>query len=117
MGIGGFLASQSERDHYRYLQHQTAQRVQRSCAGEMEREVVGILGPLGVDDKTCHAVAQSLREVEGENGFPASETSTDEENAKLRWSKEVGLTAFLLKFGQGMGGGPPFLCYFFCSLY
>ena len=102
MGIGGFLASQAERDHYRYLQHHTAQRVHHSCAGEMEREVTEVLAPIGVDEKTCQAVAQSLREVEGEDGF-LSDTSTDDENAKLRWSKEVGLTAFLLKFGQGMG--------------
>jgi vacuolar iron transporter family protein len=39
MGIGGFLASQAERDHYRCLRTQTAARVLRSCAGEMEREV------------------------------------------------------------------------------
>jgi hypothetical protein len=108
MGIGGFLASQAERDHYRYLRHHTAERVYHSCAGEMEREVAEVLGPVGVDEKTCHAVAQSLREVEGEDGFLSSETSTDEENAKLRWSKEVGLTAFLLKFGQGMGKPGPF---------
>lgn len=109
MGIGGFLASQAERDHYRYLRHHTAQRVYHSCAGEMEREVTEVLGPVGVDEKTCQAVAQSLREVEGEDGFLSSETSTDEENAKLRWNKEVGLTAFLLKFGQGMGK-PGVLC-------
>lgn len=75
----------------------------------MEREVTEVLGPVGVDEKTCQAVAQSLREVEGEDGFLSSETSTDEENAKLRWNKEVGLTAFLLKFGQGMGK-PGVLC-------
>ena len=40
MGIGGFLASQAERDHYRYQRKVTAARVYRSCDGEMEREVV-----------------------------------------------------------------------------
>jgi hypothetical protein len=78
----------------------------------MEREVVGILGPLGVDEKTCHAVAHSLREVESEGSSTSSETSADEENAKLRWSRQVGLTAFLLKFGQGMSGELAFLYYF-----
>ncbi|KAF8153277.1 VIT family-domain-containing protein [Crassisporium funariophilum] len=104
MGIGGFLASQSERDHYRYLRHHTAQRVIRSCAGEMEREVSAVLGPVGVDDKTCRAVAQSLREVEEEqgSGFLSGGRGTDAESASLRWSNEVGLTAFLLKFGQGL---------------
>ncbi|KDR77360.1 hypothetical protein GALMADRAFT_120583 [Galerina marginata CBS 339.88] len=105
MGIGGFLASQAERDHYRYQRHQTAQRVHHSCAGEMEREVSEVLGPVGVDDKTCHAVAKCLREVEGDDMDSAyfnGGAVADPENAKLRWSKEIGLTAFLLKFGQGL---------------
>lgn len=106
MGIGGFLASQAERDHYRYLQKQTALRVKRSCAGEMEREVAEVLGPVGVDDKACRAVAQCLREVEvnehGDGSLPSSSAS-DTENPGLKWSKDVGLTAFLLRFGQGLG--------------
>ncbi|KAG6817023.1 hypothetical protein H0H87_000645 [Tephrocybe sp. NHM501043] len=99
MGIGGFLASQSERDHYRYLRNQTAARVVRSCDGEMEREVAEVLVPVGVDEKTCRSVAQCLREVEMQahaGGHPR-----DEETA-LRWSGDVGITAFLLKFGLGM---------------
>lgn len=101
MGIGGFLASQAERDHYRYLQHHTAKRVHHICAGEMEREVTEVLGPVGVDEETCRAVAQSLWSAEeAGDGF---EMPADEENAKLISKKEVGLTAFLLKLGQGMG--------------
>lgn len=107
MGIGGFLASQSERDHYRYLRAQTAQRVKISCAGEMEREVQEVLGPIGVDEKTCRTVAQCLREVEEEGSFGESRASTSSSDAEsansLRWAKDVGLTAFLLKFGQGLG--------------
>lgn len=106
MGIGGFLASQAERDHYRYLRQHTAQRVIKSCAGEMEREVLEVLGPVGVNDKTCRAVAQCLREVEvdsQENGILSTGGGTDLENARLKWSQDVGLTAFLLKFGQGLG--------------
>ncbi|EAU84122.1 membrane fraction protein [Coprinopsis cinerea okayama7 len=106
MGIGGFLASQSERDHYRYLRSQTAIRVKRSCSGEMEREVSEVLGPIGVDEKTCRSVARCLREVEIEesaNGeYPASSSSSSDLETSLRWSKDVGLTAFLLKFGQGL---------------
>ncbi|GLB40003.1 putative VIT family protein [Lyophyllum shimeji] len=113
MGIGGFLASQSERDHYRYLRQQTAARVLRSCDGEMEREVADVLGPVGVDDKTCRAVALCLKEVEeagrrngDANGHGDGDANghapPDEETASLRWSKDVGITAFLLKFGQGM---------------
>ncbi|KAF9012011.1 VIT family-domain-containing protein [Cyathus striatus] len=103
MGIGGFLASQAERDHYRYLKQQTSARVKRSCSGEMEREVAEVLGPVGVDDKTCREVARCLRNVEDDqqsNG--ALRGVGDEEGAGLRWSDEVGLTAFLLKFGQGL---------------
>ncbi|PPQ83396.1 hypothetical protein CVT25_003843 [Psilocybe cyanescens] len=105
MGIGGFLASQSERDHYRYLQHHTAERVRHSCAGEMEREVTEVLGPIGVDDKTCYAVARCLRDAEGDDlgqSYLTGGAGVDVENSKLRWSKDVGLTAFLLKFGQGL---------------
>lgn len=105
MGIGGFLASQSERDHYRYLRGQTAKRVRQSCAGEMEREVHEVLGPIGVDEKTCRTVAQCLREVEVEEfgSLPSSSSMSDTETGNsLRWAKEVGLTAFLLKFGLGL---------------
>ncbi|KAF8627155.1 hypothetical protein AX17_006371 [Amanita inopinata Kibby_2008] len=138
MGIGGFLASQAERDHYRYLRRQTATRVARSCAGEMEREVAEVLEPVGVDDKTCRAVAQCLRNVELNDGATGDGYSiaNDVENVSLRWSNEVGLTAFLLKFGQGLeeiptrrlyasaftigmgylfGGFIPLLPYFFIS--
>jgi vacuolar iron transporter family protein len=104
MGIGGFLASQSERDHYRYLRQQTASRVDQSCAGEMDREVAEILSPLGVSDKACNVVAQSLREAEedyDERFVPSA--NGDAEAASLRWRRDVGLTAFLLKFGKGMG--------------
>ncbi|GLB40002.1 putative VIT family protein [Lyophyllum shimeji] len=114
MGIGGFLASQAERDRYRYLRQETAARVMRSCDGELEREVADVLGPVGVDDKTCRAVALCLREVEeagrrnGDanghgDGDGNGHAPPDDETASLRWSKDVGITAFLLKFGQGMG--------------
>ncbi|KIK52129.1 hypothetical protein GYMLUDRAFT_50080 [Collybiopsis luxurians FD-317 M1] len=99
MGIGGFLASQAERDHFRFLRKQTSARVSVSCAGEMEREVEEILGPLGVDEKACRVVAESLRKAGSEtaDAYPSSA-----EDLRLRWSNDVGLTAFLLKFGEGM---------------
>ncbi|KAJ3556434.1 hypothetical protein NP233_g11978 [Leucocoprinus birnbaumii] len=116
MGIGGFLASQAERDHYRYLHKQTAIRVKRSCAGEMEREVAEVLGPVGVNDKICRSVAQCLREVEVDSGagyeeYATASTSSDAENQSLKWSNEVGLTAFLLKFGQGLEEVPTMRLY------
>ncbi|KAH9854540.1 DUF125-domain-containing protein [Lenzites betulinus] len=105
MGIGGFLATQAERDHYRYLRKVTSARVVRSCDGEMEREVHAVLGPVGVNEKVSRQVASCLRDVEFSMG-PADEgtdaTLTAEEGGELRWAKEVGLTAFLLKFGEGL---------------
>ncbi|KZS99801.1 membrane fraction protein [Laetiporus sulphureus 93-53] len=113
MGIGGFLASQAERDHYRYLRKQTRARVLRSCEGEMEREVYTVLGPVGVDEKTSRAVAQCLMNVEvdssgeGLSRSPsgsdtASRSSASDSESGLRWSQNVGMSAFLLKFGEGM---------------
>jgi len=104
MGIGGFLASQAERDHFQFQERSTAARVQRSCSGEMEREVHAVLGPIGVDEKLSVAVAKCLRDVEvSSGGVGANGRSGDaEEGATLRWSKDVGLTPFLLKFGEGL---------------
>lgn len=105
MGIGGFLASQAERDHYRYLRKVTSARVLRSCDGEMEREVFGVLGPVGVDAKTSKMVAKSLRDVEVDSsgeGTRSGSSSSSEEDGGLKWSDSVGLSAFLLKFGEGL---------------
>ncbi|KAI0686409.1 VIT family-domain-containing protein [Cerioporus squamosus] len=113
MGIGGFLASQAERDHYRYQQKVTAARVLRSCDGEMEREVHAVLGPVGVDEKVSRQVAANLRDVEfsthgdGPSQLTRASTASDatltmEEGITLRWAQNVGLTAFLLKFGEGI---------------
>lgn len=108
MGIGGFLASQAERDHYRYLRKTTAARVLRSCDGEMEREVHAVLGPVGVDEKVSRMVAQCLREVEMSSGGEGSSSTAGEgeEEAGLKWGNTVGLSAFLLKFGEGLDEVP-----------
>ncbi|KAI6119870.1 VIT family-domain-containing protein [Pisolithus croceorrhizus] len=98
MGIGGFLASQAERDHHRFLKRHISARVQRNCDGEMEREVYAILGPVGVDEHTSQAVTRSLLAAEREG----TEGPVDEERQQLRWKDDVGLTAFLLKFGEGL---------------
>lgn len=106
MGIGGFLGSQAERDYYRYQRSTLSQRVQNSCDGELEREVSELLGPVGVDEQTCRAVANCLRNVELRDGDPGCYNATfqnDAESANLRWNDTVGLTAFLLKFGHGLG--------------
>lgn len=104
------MASQSERDHFRYLRKQTNARVLRCCSGEMEREVHAVLGPVGVDEKLSRQVAQNLLKVEvdehghghGFNGRSESSVNDAESNG-LRWSKDVGISAFLLKFGEGLG--------------
>lgn len=124
------VASQAERDHFRYLRTQTRLRVQRSCAGEMEREVHAVLGPVGVDEKLSRQVADSLLALEDEQaleeyrhreanpsirtessseswlskiGLKSGGVSKGDDESGLRWSEDVGLTAFLLKFGEGMG--------------
>lgn len=102
MGIGGFLASSAERDHYHFMRRHTSARVQRSCVGEMEREVCAVLGPVGVDEQTCKAVTKCLRDVEYDPEVNANGSSSDEEAQLLRWKNQVGLTPFLLKFGEGM---------------
>jgi VIT1/CCC1 family predicted Fe2+/Mn2+ transporter len=102
MGIGGFLASQAERDHYRYLRRTTTSRVLRSCDGEMQREVHAILGPLGVKQELSTLVANALLQVEEDTHGVGGDGHASEEESGLRWSKEVGLSAFLLKFGEGL---------------
>lgn len=98
MGLGGFLASQAELDHFHYLRKQTHARVLRSCDGEMEREVHAILGPLGIKETLSRLVAEDLREVEDDAclAIEASEATGKYEDPN------IGLTAFLLKFGEGM---------------
>ncbi|OAV99091.1 hypothetical protein PTTG_02380 [Puccinia triticina 1-1 BBBD Race 1] len=126
MGIGGYLASEAERDHFKYLQKTTKDRVTRSCSGEMEREVHEVLGPIGLDESISRTVASALLRVESEanestdgTADPVEESTAhwilrclgrqpkfpkqiDEANHQLRWAKDVGITAFLLKFGEGL---------------
>ncbi|OCF74345.1 membrane fraction protein [Kwoniella mangroviensis CBS 8886] len=135
MGLGGYLASQAELDHFHYLRRQTQARVLRSCSGEMEREVHSILGPLGVKEPLSRLIAEDLRIVEDDlygpqNGttgnegiMPASQVEPisqisikkwgsifnwgkkdvqEEEGGESKVDEDMGLTAFLLKFGEGL---------------
>ncbi|KAI6038588.1 VIT family-domain-containing protein [Pisolithus marmoratus] len=72
MGIGGFLASQAERDHYQFLKRRISARVQRSCDDEIEREVYAILGPAGIDKHIAQAVTSCLRRGKMIPGSPRS---------------------------------------------
>jgi len=103
MGIGGFLASQAERDYYRYQRKSTAARVKRSCDGEIQREVAQVLGPVGVDENICSSVAKCLLDLELESeGHGSDSRPSSIEDGGLKWSKDVGVTAFLIKFGEGL---------------
>ena len=107
MGIGGFLASQAERDHYRYLRRTTQARVKRLCGSEVERKVHAILGPVGVDQNVSEQVARGLLEVEAavdeSNLNSQASALTDAEHGLKMSESSRGVTEFLLKFGEGLG--------------
>ena len=123
------VASQAELDHFHYLRKQTQARVLRSCVGEMEREIHAILGPLGVKETLSRLIANDLRAVEDKSwggqvddseGIMAAPArgiqeekrrgclgrrrrEAEEENGGIKGNADMGLTAFLLKFGEGLG--------------
>lgn len=68
MGIGSFLAAQADRNQYLYYMRTTQERVERSCMGEMEREVHEVLEPTGIDKKVSAAVAGALYRAERDAG-------------------------------------------------
>ncbi len=99
------MATQAERDQYLYLRSQTSSRILQSCAGEIEREVDDILGPLGIPEELSRKVAEALRKEEIEfSPLARQDRHSDEEDSSLnlRWSEEVGLTPFLLRLGKGI---------------
>ncbi|TIC32507.1 DUF125-domain-containing protein [Wallemia mellicola] len=117
MGLGGYLAAEAEMNHFKYLRRVTRQRVARSCAGEMEREVHDVLGSVGLSEEISNEVTTSLTKLEPP--APAQAPSSflrsliekfakkptqlhTPEEGDLRWSDEFGLTAFLLKYGEGV---------------
>lgn len=106
MGIGGFLASQAERDYYHFKKRQTSSRIHHTCTGETEREVFSILGPVGVDERTAQAVARCLRHAEGGAVDVGSTSRTagpgDEEKQQIKAKEDVGVTSFVLRFGLGL---------------
>ena len=101
--------------------------MKRSCMGEIEREVSEVLGTVGLDQSACRKVAYSLSKVEEvqrqeestQPGFgksladavarrpwkawSANTSLSDTEKAGSSRSSQggdVGLTAFLLRFGE-----------------
>ena len=116
------MASQAERDHFYYLSRHTRDRVQRSCAGEMEREVHAVLGPFGVNENISRQLADDLLLLEHQQAAEIGEyartcqeitsrkkswwrvgSSKHDTESGSKWNEEVGLTAFLIKLGEGMG--------------
>lgn len=105
------VATQAERDSYKFLEQQTRTRVAQSCAGELEREVNEILGPIGVPADLSRQVANALLNEEatdggGEETSHASGAERGLENgtadSHLKFESTIGLTPFLLQFGQGV---------------
>lgn len=73
----------------------------------MEKEVFAILGPVGVDEHAARAVAKCLWDIERgatdtENTGTTTSIGDEEKQTTGKW-KDVGLTSFLLKFGQRLG--------------
>ncbi|KAF5330073.1 hypothetical protein D9758_015984 [Tetrapyrgos nigripes] len=112
VGIGEFLASQAEHDHYQYLQNQTAAWVIRSCAGEMEREVEEVWGLWAL----VKGPVELLRRWGG-GCDSGTETEDEKTGGGLRW-KEVPtsrlyISAFTIGLGYLIGGLIPLFTYFF----
>lgn len=81
----------------------------------MEREVHAVLGAVGVEESLSRVVAESLLRVEAEQA-EAGDWEDDSSDSKwwkfgrdkkavdgLKWSKDIGVTGFLMKFGEGLG--------------
>lgn len=101
MGIGGFFASQADRDQFLYILKNTRERLRTSCTSELRREAHAILAPVGIEPKVSSAVADSLLRVERETVF-----TVPSRNFKGYMTGQVGndpgLSTFLVRFGEGM---------------
>ncbi|KNE92821.1 hypothetical protein PSTG_13803 [Puccinia striiformis f. sp. tritici PST-78] len=139
MGVGGYLASEADRDQFRYRQRLVRKRVAQSCSTGMDRQVQDILQPFGISHGVCGMVSNDLLKFEylrttsaGQEKTPSSwkksalvstflrifsrnapdydaisqEKIMEEETVRLRGfeseSLGLGMTEFLLKFGEGV---------------
>jgi VIT1/CCC1 family predicted Fe2+/Mn2+ transporter len=104
MGVGGLLSAQAEVQHYRFQSRATSERVRRSCSGEMEREVIEILGPYGVPAELASQVAARLQRVEADEcGTPVGELPPPAAAAVRSdglTGPSRGLTPFILRLGE-----------------
>lgn len=109
------VATQAERDSFKFLEQQTRTRVALSCVDELEREVDDILGPIGVPSDLSRQVTNALlheESIENEEQGPShSAESSLESGATLKFQSSIGLTPFLLQFGQGVEPIPKIRMY------
>ncbi|KAF8752372.1 VIT family [Rhizoctonia solani] len=113
MGVGGFLASQAERDHFRYLRRTTGTAYCAHAAVKWSARSMRIAPSRSRRFGFFHRYARypwngnQTTELDepwhvGPQDCYAAQV-VEEESQPLRWQEDVGLTAFLLKFGEGMG--------------
>ncbi|PLW07507.1 hypothetical protein PCASD_23611 [Puccinia coronata f. sp. avenae] len=137
MGIGGYLASEADRDQFRYRQRVIRKRVANSCSKSMDRQVEEILQPFGISNALCGMVSNDLLKFEYRRTINhdekqrslglkkvlstlmgifskkkldydtiSQEKNMDEETVHLSEfeseSLGLGMTEFLLKFGEGV---------------
>ena len=101
---------------FHYLRKQTHERVLRSCNGEMERAIHGVLGPVGVEEPLSRLITENLRKVETAQADSWNEThrpsrwwklgfgkiAKEETGAGTSLSNDAGITGFLMK-GENLG--------------
>lgn len=138
MGIGGYLASEAERDQFRYMQRKIRARVARSTPQQMETKVDEILAPMGIRSDISSAIANDLLLIESQfepiptarprtgiwntctnmlskrresyNSISSPEEVENGSSSEVA-SDDAGMTAFLLKFGEGQEEVPTIRLY------
>jgi hypothetical protein len=114
MGVGGFLSTQAEIEHYHFKAREIHQRVQKSCPKEMTDEIADILEPYGAPYKVASALSAHLWQAEQAQNlsqppsrrpfkrfYPWHRKSTSS-LATNGEESEKGLTSFLVRVGGGL---------------
>ncbi|OAV90723.1 hypothetical protein PTTG_00049 [Puccinia triticina 1-1 BBBD Race 1] len=95
MGVGGYLASEADRDQFRYRQRLIRKRVAHSCSNAMDRQVQEILQPFGISQSLCGMVSNDLLKFEY-----LRTASCDQENMSSSWKKSALVSIFLKLFSR-----------------
>lgn len=116
MGVGGFLSTQAEIEHYHFKAREVHQRVQKSCPKEMTDEIADILEPYGAPYKVASALSAHLWQAE-QAAYPSQLPSRPPVKRFWPWRRysssslsrdttgqgnEKGLTSFLVRVGGGL---------------